>query len=251
MRLHVLSDLHMEGRPFTLPDVDADVLVLAGDITTLAKHGTGVVRSWAQARPVVYVAGNHEYYRGLFPTAVAELPTEYTSAPGLHILENAEWRFQDVRFLGCTLWTDFNYYKNPTRGKRDAEELLNDYELIRFDMGNDTRKLLPVDTLEAHNFSLNWLKGKLWDELWAGKTVVVTHHMPSEKSVSPEFLTSDTNPAFVSRLDYLFPNVDMWIHGHTHIACRYEADGCQVVCNPRGYNREDGNGFDARLVVTV
>ena len=48
---------------FTPPDVDADVTILAGDIDTEAD---GV--AWAKAtiswRPVLYVAGNHEFYSG-------------------------------------------------------------------------------------------------------------------------------------------------------------------------------------------
>lgn len=33
MKIQILSDLHIEFQPFTLPTTDADVIVLAGDIS--------------------------------------------------------------------------------------------------------------------------------------------------------------------------------------------------------------------------
>lgn len=65
MKIHVLSDLHIEFAPF-VPDPAAveaaDVIVLAGDIST----GTQAI-PWARktfaAKPVIYIAGNHEFYR--------------------------------------------------------------------------------------------------------------------------------------------------------------------------------------------
>ena len=61
MRLHVLSDLHLEHAPFTAPQVDADVVVLAGDIAP-GTAGIEWMRSRFDGRPVLYVAGNHEFY---------------------------------------------------------------------------------------------------------------------------------------------------------------------------------------------
>ena len=41
----------------------------------------------------------------------------------------------------------------------------------------------------------------------------------------------------------------LWIHGHTHAPCNYTVGETQVICNPRGYPGESGNGFDLELVV--
>ena len=64
MRIQVVSDLHLEFHNLLPPVVeDADVLVCAGD---RAPIGTGAVRyaaeEWAEARHILYVPGNHEYY---------------------------------------------------------------------------------------------------------------------------------------------------------------------------------------------
>ena len=60
MRIHLLSDLHLEFAHFAVPVTDADLVILAGDI---AQGIDGIV--WAKQQfkiPVIYVASNHEYY---------------------------------------------------------------------------------------------------------------------------------------------------------------------------------------------
>ena len=104
MKLHVLSDLHFEFAPFELPATDADVVVLAGDID-VGRRGLEVARA-AGGRPVVYVAGNHEYYGHSIPGLTGELVAA-TRGAGIHVLENEAVVIGGVRFLGCTLWTDF------------------------------------------------------------------------------------------------------------------------------------------------
>jgi predicted phosphodiesterase len=73
--------------------------------------------------------------------------------------------------------------------------------------------------------------------------VVVTHHLPSGHSVSPDYAAAPSNPAFVSNLDELLIGADLWVHGHTHSSHDYFASGCRVVCNPRGYPMRTG-GFE-------
>ena len=68
MRIHVLSDLHLEFSPFAPQVTAADVVILAGDIHV---KGRGV--PWARQAfegPVLYVPGNHEFYGGLSHCAV-------------------------------------------------------------------------------------------------------------------------------------------------------------------------------------
>ena len=76
------------------------------------------------------------------------------------------------------------------------------------------------------------------------RPVVVTHHLPSERSVAPRFAKDELTPAFASHLDDLLPFAQLWIHGHTHDSIDYvlEAEGhrTRVVCNPRGYPLSTG-----------
>ncbi len=61
MPIRVLSDLHREIGAANLPDVTADVVVLAGDIDRDIK-GVMWVRQAFPSVPVLHVAGNHEHY---------------------------------------------------------------------------------------------------------------------------------------------------------------------------------------------
>src|SRR4051812_21010890 len=112
MRVLMLSDLHLEVRPFEAADAAADVAVLAGDI---ANGAAGV--EWAQRNfriPVVYVAGNHEYYDGEFH-AVRERMASAAARSGVELLDCGETTIGKVRFLGCTLWTDYSLVPDEDR----------------------------------------------------------------------------------------------------------------------------------------
>ena len=74
-------------------------------------------------------------------------------------------------------------------------------------------------------------------EPFASKTVIVTHHVPSSRSVPRRFARDLLTPAFASNLESLMDGdgAVLWIHGHTHDQFDYEVFGTRVVCNPRGY----------------
>jgi hypothetical protein len=115
--------------------------------------------------------------------------------------------------------------------------LLADYhaiEMAEAGAGMARRRFSPLDAVRMHEASRAWLEHELAAPLQA-YTVVVSHHLPSWRSVSPAFAASPSNPAFVSDLDALVGRSDVWIHGHTHSSHRYAIDAAQVVCNPRGY----------------
>src|SRR5687768_7021553 len=108
MRISVLSDLHLEFAPYAPASVRADVIVLAGDIHVGVK---GI--QWAQSAfgdtPVIYVAGNHEYYRQSYPDHLKKM-REAAEGTNVRFLENASTEIEGIVFLGCTLWTDFKLF---------------------------------------------------------------------------------------------------------------------------------------------
>ena len=244
MRIRVLSDLHLEAAPFDPPAAAADVVVLAGDIDNGA---AGV--EWAKARfdlPVLYLAGNHEPYDGEFHATQAALGA---AAAGSHVryLDCSEVRIAGVRFLGCTLWTDFALWGDAGRARALGKYAawLVDYRAI----GWRDRRFAAGDSIGLHAAHRAWLAAKLMTP-FPGTTVVVTHHPPHPGSIAPKFATHPLNPAFVSNLEDLMGRARLWIHGHTHRAFDYTVRGTRVVCNPRGYPDED-TGFCADLVVEV
>jgi len=247
MRIQVLSDLHLEFDPFEPPAVDADVIVLAGD----TNRGTRGMQWACQAlagRPVIYVAGNHEFYGHALPKLTDELRA--VSEDPVHFLEQSSTEIEGIRFFGCTLWTDFQLLGNPSLARDTAQLKMNDYRKIR--VSPHYRKLRARDTLDLHYRSRHWLE----EAVRRGETrgaVIVTHHAPSARSLPPGYQDEWLSPAYASSLDSLIEasGAKLWVHGHTHRPVDYGVGGTRVISNPRGYTDEPVAGFDPRLVIEL
>lgn len=251
MKIRILSDLHLEFATFTPPAVDADVVVLAGDI-----HVGVDGMSWARAHfgdtPIIYVAGNHEFYGHEVEAELLRL-REAARLHDIDLLDGNQVVMDGVRFLGATLWTDFEFNgglpDERARAMSVAQETLPDFAVIRF---RHSGRLSPEDTRSIHRLHERWLCASL-SEPFYGATVVVTHHLPHGLSVDPKHRDSPLNPAFVTHLPHLVTSpVALWIHGHTHESLDYRVDGVRVVCNPRGYLPHEPNvNFDPALVIDL
>lgn len=249
MKIQLLSDLHTEFGSFELPNTDADVVVLAGDI------GVGrLAITWAGEfveKPCVMVLGNHEYYRQVGTDFVDWMKEKAEKYPHLHLLENDQVVIDGVRFLGATLWTDFAVQGQPAVAASIAQEQISDFSVIRTTPGH--RPLLPEETVEWHQASRGWLEARL-AEPHEGPTVVVTHHGPSVRSIHPRYQGHWLNGAFASDLGDMVATsgAAAWFHGHTHDSFDYQLGETRVVCNPRGYPPDELNpNFDPRLVIEV
>jgi hypothetical protein len=135
-------------------------------------------------------------------------------------------------------------------GEREAAarvalmQTMVDYRLIATDRpGAEPLERLTIDeTTHHHRRDRAWLEAEL-NQVFAGPTVVITHHLPSQRSIAPRYAGSLSNAGFVSELDSLMgaERVQLWIHGHTHSSFDYTVAGTRVVCNPRGYARGLGS----------
>lgn len=255
MKLHILSDLHLEFAPFDPPETSADVVVLAGDIGLIA-DGIYWARRTFPHQQIIYVPGNHEFYGTERLATLAEIKNAALKCD-VHLLDDSEVVIQSpdaqdgVRFLGCTLWTDFRLFGDAMQQQAilAGQNGLNDFRLIH----EGTELLTPARSIALHEKSVAWLKGML-NAPFAGKTVVVTHHLPSARSAAGRFQNSILAPCFASALDDLFGKMALWIHGHTHDSFDYEANGTRVICNPRGYvtsRGEDNLDFNPGLVIEI
>ena len=262
MNIWVMSDLHLEYRDYKLDPAGfcpphASVLVLAGDV------GNGVEAvEWMNRQqeriglPIIFVPGNHDFfdYDG---TDMFELLEQMKAAanPCVHILYNERIEVSGVRFLGTTLWTDYRYSDPPGKSERElmlSTSLYPDYFTIH--LGGE--KFTPEDSVRLHHEARDWLESELLGLRDRDKKprVVVTHFLPSPRSLDPRFKGKDTSAAFCSELpDALLGLADVWLHGHSHYAQDWRGPGgVHVVCNPMGYS-DDGEapGFDPVKWVTV
>jgi predicted phosphohydrolase len=247
MKIQILSDLHIEFQPFNIPEIDADVVVLAGDINLREK---GI--SWAieniPNKPVIYILGNHEYYGAAYPKLITKLKN-YSSNTNVHILENDIFTIEDVTFLGCTLWTDFDLFGYAPNAGYHATQRMTDYKKIR--LSPQYSKLRSIDTAMICQKSVNWLKSTL-NQL-SGKITIITHHAPSKKSLPLEYEEDILSAAYASNFDTLVSdsNAKLWIHGHIHKSLDYQINLTRVMCNPRGYPSEQNSDFNPQLLVEI
>jgi predicted phosphodiesterase len=246
VKLQVVSDLHLSVAALELAPTGADAIVLAGDI---ARPPAAIAWAAALGKPVLYVPGNHEFYGGSFEGTLAELKQLAAGTP-VHVLDNAARVMGGVRFLGSTLWTDFRLFgTGPERSAamREAVRFMRDFQRIE--------RFTPEHSAALFARNAAWLAERL-AEPFPGKTVVITHHAPSPKSIHPRFAASALNACFVSDAERLVDGrrCVLWIHGHTHDSFDYMLNGTRVLCNPRGYARNGVNEnllFDAGRVVEV
>lgn len=248
MRVQVLSDLHIEFEDLEIEKVDSDVVVLAGDI-----HVKGKGVSWAlkniEDKPVLYVLGNHEFYGKAYPKLIESLK-EDTKGTNVTVLEKDTVAINDVNFMGCTLWTDFELFGDPRIAGYHCQQIMNDFKKIR--LSPKYSKLRSIDVSAIHRRSLQWLKSEL-EKHRGEKNVVITHHGPSRISL-PDGKEEDMgSSSYVSNLEYVIEEFapKYWVHGHLHNSSTYQVDNCKVVCNPRGYPDERNKEFTQDFVFQV
>ena len=247
LKAAVFSDIHLAFSELDYPlefPADVGVAIVAGDVTA----PVGRSMKWLYENlvmkgvEVVFVAGNHEHYGQCFEDSMATGYAARAKYPGVHFLENDEVVIDGVRFLGATMWTDFNLYENVPAAIREAYLAMNDYRQIHSKFPDGTlRRFEPEMTRAIHQESRLWLRVALARK-HDGPTVVVTHHCPHYMSIDKQYSGQLLNAAFTSNFD---PEIrefqpDFWIHGHTHVGFDYVVPDTRtrVVCNPRGYVRE-------------
>jgi predicted phosphodiesterase len=234
VKIRILSDIHLEFFGWTPPPVDADVVVLAGDIH-VGTNGIEWARHHFPATRVIYVPGNHEFYGGNVQEVLETLRKEARRFR-IDLLDGDELTTGGVRFLGATLWTDFALYGSGpveiSRAMAHGQQRVADFHAIRQSDGGPFR---PEHARAIHLAQVNWLQGKL-AEMTNVPTVVVTHYLPHRLSIHAKFEGDPLNPCFASDLDHLVrAPVALWIHGHTHESMDYTVNATRVLCNPRGY----------------
>lgn len=246
MRLHILSDLHLEFAACQPESTEADVVILAGDIH-MGRAGLKWARRHFAAQPVIYVLGNHEFYRHSIPELTETLKRE-TAGENIRVLENDAVEIGGVTFLGCTLWSDFALYGNRAAAMAVADQGMPDYTAIQCRAAQ--RFFRPWRAAGLFAESVNWLRSELAKHD-RSRTVVVTHHAPSGRSLSAEHAGKSLSAAFASDLEPLLAEsgVALWIHGHTHFNVDYQIGATRIYSNQRGYPDQVLAGFDPHAVI--
>lgn len=275
MRIQLLSDLHLEANPGFEPDPapDADLLVLAGDIGSYQCRRDGSVMpepDWGLWRfsaqrwpvPVLYVPGNHEYDAIDLDAGHAAL-RETCRRLGILWLERESLVIDGVRFVGTTLWSDYEALANAGRRKDGESELSHrmrqrdkafraaDFYLEKMN-GRRHGRLFDAQAMRELGLECQaWLRAAL-TKPFDGPTVVVTHFAPTLHSADPRYGLTPGTAGFCNALDGLLPMADLWLHGHLHCPTDVRVGRCRIVANPLGYqSKGEQASFSPRLTVPV
>jgi hypothetical protein len=279
MRVWIQSDLHVDitANGYVPPsDVEADLVVVAGDVMAPATRALPWLRqAYGPDLPIIYVRGNHDFYSShRHPDTKTTWEWQREHAPrvaadhGITLLDDASVEIGGVggvRFIGATLWTDFSArppYLSFDAAVREAAKGMNDYRLIKVGAGRSRDTLRPRDTINAHKVSRAYIERALADPTECAKTVVITHHAPSYRSLNSGGLRfADLDWCYASNLEQMMhgPHAPaLWIHGHVHRNQDYLIGNTRVLANPRGYAMmprlnapRENPDFDPSLVVEV
>lgn len=298
MKIQLLSDLHLETHPHWKAQCapGADVLVLAGDIGSY-QPGSQLIgadfgleqfsplHGWPT--PVLFVPGNHEYDGLDFDLAHTRLQ-ETCLRLGITWLEREVVQLQGVRFVGTTLWSDYDALapssnttatatstssstpkatyshaqagsvpapEEPTIGSllraRDKAFRAANYYLRKTETTRAGQAWLAAEMREQALICQQWLRTAL-EVPFDGPTVAITHFAPSLLSADPRYGMTPGTAGFCNALDKLLPHAQLWLHGHLHAPSRYTHRGCRVVANPLGYARKNEQAsFEPCCVVEV
>ena len=260
MRIQLMSDLHLERYPDFVPQPGAnvDVLVLAGDIgsyqtgSRLNTADFGLTRfsprrfgdQWPR---VFYVPGNHEFDSLEYEPTLARLRRTCEQL-GIEWLEREVITVGTVRFVGTTLWSDFDALASaePTVTKqmqaREKAYRAANFYLRKYTTLRDGVPVLAEGIRELSLECQTWLRQALATP-FDGTTVAVTHFAPSLRSADPRYGLTPGTAGFCNAMDDLLPSAQLWMHGHLHCANDYVATGvadgkpfsCRVVANALGY----------------
>lgn len=268
MKIRMVSDLHLEfdgpAQFFKLPELPDDketVLILSGDIGLCAKISEierFISYHAPKFRRVLYIPGNHEFYNNVYDNVIPALRNCVSEIPNAEFMEKRVLDIDGVRFIGATLWTDMDR-ENP--GTIMSSQMgMNDYHCITKEYYIEgsadvvRRRFTPEDSIVDHKIAKNFIFSTLANTPSQMKTVVFTHHLPSERSVHKMFMGSRVNGAYFSDLEREVEEFKptLYIHGHTHYSFDYMLFDTRVVCNPRGYYGYELNpDFDPALVIEV
>ena len=243
MKLQIASDIHREfGHSPEVPDIGADVLVLAGDIGYADDETIEWLRDDLAGRyeAVLYVPGNHEYYGRDLHEANRHME-EMAMYGEYEWMNNRAVQVGDRRFVGTPLWANFCH---EPLSMFNAGRAINDFHRIRHGGG----LLTPAAMLDLHEEAVAFLT-----ETVRPDDIVITHWPPTLKARHTGFPMDDIARYFCADVPKVVASTrpELWICGHTHHNVDFMLGETRILSNQGGYPHEALTGYNPGLIVEV
>lgn len=232
MKLHLASDLHLEFGNTYFPTVEADGIILAGDISIRPGDVAELCFNIAQKYKYVFlVLGNHDFYGMKSIPLVTTYLKEKFKNTNIYLLNNEEIILENKRIFGGIMWSDCLGLT-----KQDII-FLNDFIHIRdltlLNMRSrhgDFRK--ELDTMKKYD-------------------LIISHFSPAIELVAEKYKNNILNTYFhATDMAKYIKLTKTWCYGHTHDATDTMLGNTRMLCNPLGYPREYTN-FNKELTFTI
>jgi Icc protein len=244
------------GRALSNEQPAAAGLIVTGDIAE-AHSVENILKDLTRGfdRPVYFVLGNHDYYRGSFRAVDRAVAATCGATAGLHWLHDEVVSLGDgVPLIGVNGWYDAGY------GNRDTDLELSDFTLIEelFAAQDDSRRALLracADRAQEQAQALEHRLVELLEREPLRHVVVATHVPPFREAAWHEGKPSDDRwaPFFSNRalgqvlLRWAERNPDVAttvLCGHTHGSGCYRArENLTVYTGRAQYGAPDLAGF--------
>lgn len=248
----------MEGFTFNYSPCGEDIIVLAGDIHTHERH-RGIINQIPEQTPIVFVAGNHEYYRGEFNNVNLNLKKLEQEFSNFHFLNNESKIIGEVNFFGGTMFSDFKLYgeSHEFLYSQHAQKGINDFHVITKFVDDEFIKWTTDDHVKQHSIFrrelTEWLAS--CEQNSSFPMCVVSHFVPHENAIHRRYKVSESdrilNPYFTSDMSKFMGWKGAWLFGHTHDSSDFMCGETRVVGNPKGYGRENESHFDPNLIIEI
>lgn len=240
MKIQIASDLHLDynvshGGLREMPlEVVARTLVMAGDLSEEACLERGLRDLHELYEHVIYVPGNHDFYGSSFRETRETLARAQRDYESIHVLDNQRKKIGDRWFVGSTLW----FRDDPENYKYASN--LSDFHVIR-----DFVPAVYEENAKAIEFLARSIQCN---------DIVVTHHMPHPRCVTPFFRGNVLNRFFLCDVSDIIENnkPKLWVTAHTHSYLDFRVGATRIICNPFGYlNVGEVNNYNRKMVITV
>lgn len=261
MKIKIISDLHLEVNKEEIFYDDDVFTIIAGDISSNVKKKV----SWVNAniKYGLYVAGNHIVYKKDSHCLSLQSKRKYlenihTLNKDISFLHNNYKIIDNKVFIGCTLYTDYNYpcppyYFNQQDNMYEALKGLNDFNKSYYIENGKIVKLHPKHYINEFKQSYKFLNETI-KQFQDKECIIITHYAPSSKSIQEEFLGDKLNASYVSELENFIldnPNIKYWIHGHLHTYHDYKIGDTRIICNARGYTDYEKSIFIKNYIIDI
>lgn len=254
MKIRIISDIHCDINEYKKFNFENEFVICCGDIS----GDRFTSEKWIQnnIKQGIIIGGNHLGYHSVsnnekdsLNLSIKYLQDKFSKGP-VYFLENQHIIKNDIVFIGCILFTDFNLYSNQPLAQEIARNNLNDYKYVKI-YNRSLTNLLPDDTIRFHRQSKKYIN-RICKEFSDKKVIIITHHAPSVLSVHDKYKNDLLNAAFASNLESLIienNNIKLWCHGHVHNNVDYKIFNTRIVANPLGYYNENPDFINEGLLI--